>query len=385
MNKQFKAVPESIPTIRVTHPDAWDTPAAAEPSPSPLKRLPKPLLIVLGVGLAAGIAWLSVTVPTPRPNVTGQAVPKEPPAVVGLGYLEPSTTVVKLGAPGNPDASRISSLLAAEGQWVESGQPLAIMDVADKLRAQIAASETQVELKRLMLERQKREIAYTIQSRRSALDRARAEIEQNQAEYDRQKTLVDRSFATVSNLEKKAKDLQTALATKAETEAALDRIEAKVPGTDKSIDIAVAEQELRCAEADLAVAKASLEQVIVRAPFAGRVLAIKGRAGERVGNDGLLEFGATDNMRAVFEVYQTDIGRIQVGQVVEIRADAISGNLQGRVEHIGDAVVRQTVINNDPATSTDARVVQVYVTLSKNDSARTAKLSRLQVLGVFAK
>lgn len=390
MNKQFKAVPESIPTIRVTHPDAWDTPAAAEPSPnllkpSLLKRLPKPLLIVLGVGLAAGIAWLSVTALTPRPNVTGPAVPKEPAAVVGLGYLEPSTTVVKLGAPGNPDASRISSLLVAEGQWVESGQPLAIMDVADKLRAQIAASETQVELKRLMLERQKREIAYTIQSRRSALDRARAEIEQNQAEYDRQKTLVDRSFATVSNLEKKAKDLQTALATKAETEAALDRIEAKAPGTDKSIDIVVAEQELRCAEADLAVAKASLEQVIVRAPFAGRVLAIKGRAGERVGNDGLLEFGATDNMRAVFEVYQTDIGRIQVGQVVEIRADAISGNLQGRVEHIGDAVVRQTVINNDPATSTDARVVQVYVTLSKNDSVRTAKLSRLQVLGVFAK
>ena len=379
MNKQFKAGPESVPAFSVAHPDLRDEPAATRRSP----RLLKALLLALSIGAAAGVAWLSVTALTPRTN--GPALPKQPAAIVGLGYLEPSTTVIKLGAPGNPDASRISSLLVSEGQWVEAGQALAILDAADKLRAQVTASEAQVELRRLMLERQRREIAYSIQSRRSALDRARAEIEQSQAEYDRQKTLVDRSFATVSNLEKKAKDLQTALATRAEMEAALVRIEAKAPGTEQSIDVAVAEQELLCAQADLGVAKAALEQAFIRAPFAGRVLSLKGRAGERVGSDGLLELGATDDMRAVIEVYQTDIARVQMGQAVDIRADAISGNLEGWVERIGDAIVRQTVINNDPATSTDARVVQVYVTLSKKDSARTEKLSRLQILGVFAK
>jgi HlyD family secretion protein len=381
MNKQFKAGHESVPTMRALHPDAWDAPAKAKRSP----RVQKPLLIALSVGLAASIAWLSVTALTPRTNVTTPAIPKEPAAVVGLGYLEPSTTVIKLGAPGNPDASRISSLLVSEGQWVEAGQPLAVLDAADRLRAQVAASEAQVELRRLLLERQRREIAYSIQSRRSALDRARAEIEQNQAEYDRQKTLVDRSFATVSNLEKKARDLHTAQATMAEMEAALDRIEAKASGTDKSIDVAITEQELLSAQADLAVAKASLEQAIVRAPFGGRVLGLKARAGERIGNDGVLELGATDRMRTVVEVYQTDIARVQTGQMVEIRADAIPGKLEGHVERIGDAIVRQTVINNDPATSTDARVVQVYVALSKKDSERVAKLSRLQVRGVFVK
>lgn len=384
MNKQFKAQPEKVPAIKVSHPDVWSTPTSAKRTPRPS---PKALLIVLGLGLAAGVVWLSVPAqkPTPRANINDPATPRAPAAVVGLGYLEPSTTVIKLGAPGNPDASRISSLLVSEGQWVETGQPLAIMDTADRLKAQVAASEAQVELRRLMLERQRREIAYSIQSRRSALDRARAEIEQNQAEYDRQKSLVDRSFATVSNLEKKLRDLQTAQATKAEMEAALDRIEAKAPGTNKSIDVAITEQELLSAQADLAVAKASLEQAIVRAPFGGRVLGLKARAGERIGNDGVLELGATDRMRAVVEVYQTDIGRVQTGQVVEIRADAIPGVLEGRVEHVGDAVVRQTVINNDPATSTDARVVQVYIALAKADSERVAKLSRLQVRGVFAK
>jgi len=381
MNKQFKAGIESVPAIRVSHPDGWDAPATTKRSP----RLLKALLIALSVGLAAGIAWLSVTALKPQTNITGPVIPKEPAAVVGLGYLEPSTTVIKLGAAGNPDASRISSLLVSEGQWVETGQPLAIMDTADRLKAQVAASEAQVELRRLMLERQRREIAYGIQSRRSALDRARAEIEQNQAEYDRQKTLVDRSFATVSNLEKKARDLQTAQATRAEMEAALDRIEAKAPGTDKSIDVAITEQELLVAQADLAVANASLEQAIIRAPFGGRVLSLKARAGERIGSDGVLELGATDRMRAVIEVYQTEVGRIQMGQAVEIRADAIPGNLEGHVEYIGDAIVRQTVINNDPATSTDARVVQVYIMLSKKDTDRVAKLSRLQVRGVFAK
>jgi HlyD family secretion protein len=384
MNKQFKAEPERAPAIEVLHPDVRDTPTKTKPSTrSGLKALP----IVLSLCLVAGVVWFSITALrlTSRTNISDLTIPKEPAQVVGLGYLEPSTTVIKLGAPGNPDASRISRLLVSEGQWADAGQPLAIMDTADKLRAQVAVNEAQVKLKKLMLERQRREIAYSIQSRRSALDRARADINQEQAEYDRQKTLVDRSFATVSNLEKKVRDLEIARATKAETEAALERIEAKAPGTDESVDVAVAQQELLSAQADLAVARASLEQAIVRAPFGGRVLSLKARVGERVGSDGLLEFGATDSMRAVIDVYQTDIGRVRVGQPVEIRADTISGNLKGRVTYIGDAVVRQTVINNDPATSTDARVVQVYVALSQNDSERVARLSRLQIRGVFAK
>ncbi|MGX1325204.1 HlyD family secretion protein [Bradyrhizobium sp. USDA 377] len=388
MNKQLNAEFETAPATKVPHPDVWVAPTSKRSKRLGPKRLGlKILLIALLGGVAAGSVWFVSMARKPAPR-TDSAVPAgqtEPAAVVGLGYLEPSTTVVKLGAPGNPDSSRISSLLVSEGQWVEAGQSLATMDSVDRLKAQVAQSEAQVELKKLMLERQRREIANTTQARRSALDRARADIDQSQAEYDRQKTLVDRSFATLSNLEKKAKDLQTAQATRIEMEAALERIEAKVPGTDKSLDIALTEQELLCAQADLAVTKASLELGIIRAPFSGRVLSLKARAGERVGNDGVLEFGATDEMRAVIEVYQTDVDRIRVGQSVEIRADAISTSLQGRVDHIGDAIARQTVVNNDPASSTDARVVQIYVALSKQDSERVAKLSRLQVRGVFAK
>lgn len=187
-------------------------------------------LIALSVVASARIVWFGIAAQTQaaRSSVVQPPVAGKRPAVVGLGYLEPSTTVVKLGAPGNPDASRISILLVSEGQWVRAGEPLAIMDTADKLGVQVAAAEAQVELKALMLERQRREIVYTVQSRRAAPDRARADIDQDQAEYDHQKTLVDRSYATISNLEKKARDLQTARATKAETEAALERIEAKV-------------------------------------------------------------------------------------------------------------------------------------------------------------
>ncbi|MBR0706227.1 HlyD family efflux transporter periplasmic adaptor subunit [Bradyrhizobium liaoningense] len=384
MNKQFKAERETTPALKVLHPDAWALPRT-KAKRSTARGL-MALAIAFGLAVAAAIVWFAIAAQnqTPRTNLVQSPVPGKPAAVVGLGYLEPSTTVVRLGAPGNPDASRISLLLVSEGQSVKAGEPLAIMDTADKLWAQVTAAQVQVELKELMLERQRREIAYTIQSRRSALDRARADINQDQSEYDRQKTLVDRSYATVSNLEKKARDLQTAQATKAETEAALERIEAKVPGTDKSIDVAIAEQEVLSAQADLAVAKTALDQAIVRAPFDGRVLSLKARVGERVGNDGLLELGATDDMRVVVDVYQSDIGRVRLGQAVDVRAEAISGSLKGRVTYVGDAVVRQTVINNDPATSTDARVVQVYVSLSKQDSERVEKLSRLQVRGVFA-
>src|SRR5262245_19346386 len=112
MNKQFKAEPER-PAPKVLQPDVWAPPTTTK---RPTKPGLKALLIGLCFGLAAGVVWLSITAQrrAPQTDMSNPATPREPAAVVGLGYLEPSTTVIKLGAPGNPDASRISSLLVSE-------------------------------------------------------------------------------------------------------------------------------------------------------------------------------------------------------------------------------------------------------------------------------
>jgi HlyD family secretion protein len=350
--------------------------------------------VVAGAALAAAVLvvfaigwrWFAPA----RVEVAEAPPPAAAPAVVGLGYLEPASTVVIIGAPGGGESSRIVELRAAEGQQVEAGQVLAVLDSAARLAVQVESAQAHVRLKRLLLKRQRLDTESTLQSRRAALARARAELESSQAEYKRQLDLLTQQHTTAAVVDVKQKEFLTAQATVEEAEAALRRAESLVPvpqegRTGNLIDVAVAEQELAAAEVDARVAQANLDQALIRAPFAGRVIAVKTRPGERVGSEGVLELGTTDQMRAVVEVYQTDITRIRVGQAVELRADVLQEPVAGTVERIGIAVKRQTVVNNDPATATDARVIDVHVALDPDKGLGLASLSRLQVRAVFAR
>jgi HlyD family secretion protein len=371
-----------------------DDPAPAGGGAQALPAGQRHRALLLTVGLVAAlliaclVAWHWLA--SPRIETTTVATPMPPPAVVGLGSLEPASTVVTIGAPGGGDASRIVELKVAEGAQVQAGQVLAVLDSAAKLAAQLDAAQAQVDLKRLLLQRQRLEIDSTLKARRSALARARAELESSQAEYERQRGLLAQGYVTPAAVEGRKKEFLSAQATVEEMDAALRRTESRVaaaqpggPGT--LIDVAVTERELAAAQADVQVAQASLDQALIRAPFAGRVLAVKARPGERVGSEGVLELGATERMRAVVEVYQTDIERVRVGQRVELRADALPEPVNGTVERIGIAIKRQTVVNNDPATATDARVIDVHVALDAEASRRLASWSRLQVRAVFAR
>ena len=369
--------------------DAWAGPGFGPPqAPARASRSRRRLAALVSICVVGGAAVLVVGTHAQKPVSPIVAQVALPASVVGLGFLEPSSTILKVGAPGSPDAARVATLGVAEGDEVQAGQVIATLDTAAKLAVQVEASSAQVQLKRLMLEKQRIDIAYAIETRRSALVRAHAELESTQADFLRQQSLVSSRVVAVSVFEKARKDFLTARATVVETEAALRRVEAaaKTPrsGQPIPIDLAVTEQELAAAEADLRFAQANLADATVHAPISGRVLAVKARPGERVGSDGgLLELGATRSMRAVIEVYETDIGRVRLGQTVVIQAEALQGDISGTVERIGAAVKRQSVINNDPATATDARVVEVFVALDGEASRRVGSLSRLQVQGVF--
>lgn len=90
-----------------------------------------------------------------------------------------------------------------------------------------------------------------------------------------------------------------------------------------------AEMKVKVAEAHLAAARAELALSEIRAPIAGQVLAVHSRAGERVGADGVIELGRTDEMYAIAEVYETDIGRVRKGQRAQITSPALAAPLSG--------------------------------------------------------
>ncbi len=72
---------------------------------------------------------------------------------------------------------------------------------------------------------------------------------------------------------------------------------------------------------------------------------------------------------------------MKVGQKATIISEhgGFSGKLQGTVDHIGLQIKKQDILESDPATNKDARVVEVKVRLDPQDSDRVAELTNLQV------
>ena len=150
----------------------------------------------------------------------------------------------------------------------------------------------------------------------------------------------------------------------------------------------ISESDLRSFElkrdvsvAALRRAQAELELSSVRAPIDGQIIEIHAREGERVDHEGIFELGDTSEMYVVAEVYETDIGRIHVGQRAMIRSPVLPHGLVGKVERIGLKIGKKDVLSTDPVADADARVVEVDVRLL--EPAQAAALSNLRVEVVF--
>jgi len=138
-----------------------------------------------------------------------------------------------------------------------------------------------------------------------------------------------------------------------------------------------AQLKVDVARAELKMAQSVFEGDTVRSPLEGRVIKIHARPGERVGPDGIAELAETDTMYAIAEVYETDIGRVKVGQHATMKSPAFDPELTGSVERIGMKIGKLDVVDTNPAARTDARIVEVEIRL--DDSRRAASLSNLQV------
>jgi HlyD family secretion protein len=68
---------------------------------------------------------------------------------------------------------------------------------------------------------------------------------------------------------------------------------------------------------------------------------------------------------------------------VRVSSDSLRNELEGRVDWIGMQVKRQNLINADPSSNIDARVVEVHVQLNKLSSQNASSFTNLQVKAVI--
>jgi HlyD family secretion protein len=87
--------------------------------------------------------------------------------------------------------------------------------------------------------------------------------------------------------------------------------------------------------------------------------------------------GDTSRMRAVAEIYETDIGQIRVEQRATVTSRALAHPLTGTVARIGNMIFKNDVLNVDPAARADARVIEVWIDL--DDGAAVERLTNLTV------
>lgn len=138
-----------------------------------------------------------------------------------------------------------------------------------------------------------------------------------------------------------------------------------------------AKLQLRTLKQNLARSQARLAGSVLQAPINGRVLQIMTYPGESLGQQPLLKMANTQQMYAIAEVYETDIGLIQVGQRAQVSSPALPHVLSGSVVHIGRTIGRNDILSVDPAAATDARVAEVKIQLDQSEVA--ARLLNLQL------
>lgn len=280
-----------------------------------------------------------------------------------------------------------------------------------RLQADLVGNEAE---QREVIARLEAQIEGDRASQSAAVKRLRAETDIAQREYDRyaalhqqgavSDSLLDSKRLTLSSAQQQLREAEAVLARTiatnqrllSEASARLQKIvaagEEQVSGAEANLDrvlevrpedVATAEAEVQRTIAARQQAEVNLAAAQVRSPQEGVILTVLTRPGETIGENGIVEMGQTQSMYAVAEVYQSDIQAVKIGKKVTITSDSLSESLHGTVDWIDAKVQRQEVINADPATNIDARIVEVYIRLNADASRQAARYSNLQVKAVI--
>lgn len=390
-------------------------PSVEKPPQSTKKKGNSWLIAVLAIASLGGAMAYWYISQTSTQTIEPEPITKlAPVAVTALGRLEPEGEVIKLSV-ANAQDSRVNELLVAEGDLVTAKQLIATLQGLDQKQAELGEAKQNVRVYRAKMEQikagegksadisaQKANISrLKAQLRTEKIEReaeiadAQAELKNAEINYNRyqilyqdgavsksqqddQQELYERSQARLNQAQARLDNTISTLQEQITQEKAMLNKLSEV----RPVDLAEAQAEVDYAIAQETRIKSELEDYYVRVPIDGQILKINTLVGEQVDtSEGIVELGRTNQMYAIAEVYETDIGRVKVGQKATVISEhgGFAGKLQGTVDHIGLQIKKQDVLESDPAADKDARVVEVKVRLQPQDSDKVAGLTNLQV------
>jgi RND family efflux transporter MFP subunit len=214
---------------------------------------------------------------------------KESPLFVSTGTVVAATTAyVAPRAPG-----RLESVLVSEGDRVRAGQTIAILESAD---------------------------------RALAVKQAEADVTSAEARLGAARVAAQTAAARLARA-------QTLARGEALSKSAVQDAGFEVDGTRAQVK--VSEADVAQARSRHAIARKSLDDMVLKAPFGGTVLLVMGKPGDFVTTapgQGVIRLADLSTLEVDAEVSEPHIGKVGIGTPAEVQFDAAPGlSLVGRV------------------------------------------------------
>ena len=281
-----------------------------------MKRL-IPILIVLSVVIAAGVYFYS--------RLTKDTKPQN--EIVLSGNIEAHESLVSFKVQG-----RVVDLPVEEGQSVEKGRLLARLDDADyKQRVRIDQAGVRVRQSNLALTLAGTREQEIKAAQQNMLD-AEADLQQKKLDSERAQRLFGEDAVS-------AQDRDLADTAQKRSQAAFHAAQQKyneaLEGSRKE-DIAIAQANLKEADANLGMSRVNLGYTILQAPTAGVITVRQAELGEVVvPGTPVVTLADLDHIWLRAYVAETDLGRIRWGQDAVITTDTYPGKkYHGRISFI---------------------------------------------------
>ncbi|MES2834883.1 MAG: HlyD family secretion protein [Pseudomonadota bacterium] len=271
-------------------------------------------------------------------------------------FVQADTTLVSPQIEGT-----VVEVLVADNQRVEAGQVLVRLDDADA-RAKLAQAEANLAALAAGVDnvdaRSAQEQAQ-VAARAASVAQAQAQAALASQQVDRYGRLAEQGWVSQQRIQAEKAGAETAAATVAEARAALvaEQRAAAVLGSTRSQSVAAVDQ----ARAQVEQARIALDRTVIRAPVAGVVGARGVRVGQYVRPGGqLLSIVPLGDTYVVANFKETQLGRLRLGQEVEITADAFPGQkLHGRIDSFAPATGSQfALIPVENATGNFTKITQ---------------------------
>ena len=296
----------------------------------------KPVKWLVAAAVVGGIGFVAWAFGRPYLNVGGAAADAaEVPTVVvrAVAPTEPGTSV--LDATGYVVARRqatvsakttgkVMEVLIEEGMTVEEGQLLAVLDASIQ-KARLALFESQ------------------LASAGAQLEEIRVSIRQAALDYSRTKDLAERELASQAELDRARLTLQG--------------LQARLKRSERDIEVA---------DRSLAVQRRELDDMEIRAPFGGVVIAKAAQPGEMISpisagggftRTGICTIVDMDSLEVEVDVNEAYINRVYPQQPVTVTLNAYA-----------DFAIPAYVIATIPAADRNKATVRVRIGFKERDA-----------------